>query len=306
MIPGLKIGLRDWQKKLATTKASFVEIYFRLDKTPQYREMFNYLKSHHITFGLHYWGMLKAGIEPNLLSCHKWIQNQSFFQMRDALQIAVKEGAAYVNFHPGSLRERLINLDKSVFSLAKMKETPEKEGRQNFLANAVKLEQYLKKKLDNQTLLIFETIPTNSPIEWLKPRTASNFLKAKGCPIDFFLDLKNTNCFVANDFGHTLSNRVFSSDEKAWDFLLIWTRKLASQTKLIHANLSMSPFNGVDIHIGLLPQVFDLQVVPNKDQLTKLLQIFKNRSDVFIINEPEEKHEENYFELLKFLKLATV
>ena len=345
MIPGFKIGLRDWKEKLSEAKSRlggtyppFVEVYFRVDKIKEYETMFNYLHTHQIKFGLHFWGVLKsgppageAGIEPNLLSRHKWIQNQSYFLMREAIQTALKEKAVFVVFHPGALCERMIDLDKSEFKMAKLKETNLEEGRENLLKNAKKLQVFAGVSEVEPLQLIFETLPTNSPIRWLAPRGPDNLLIAKQCPIKFYKDLAREGFNIANDFGHTASSKTFSVGaglstrpissqsedlgritdpplqqnirQNVKNHLFSWTQSLAPATRLIHCNLILPPFNGVDTHSGLLPEDFAKNPLPDKKELIELLKIFKERDDVWIINEPDEKHVENYMELIMILQL---
>lgn len=301
MIAGFKIGLKDWREKLETAKPPFVEVYFRVDKTPDYREMFAYLKTHNIKFGLHFWGVLKSGIEPNLLSRHKWIQNQSVMLMLRAIKVAAEHKCVYVNVHPGAFKERIIDLDASSFKMANLPETEFEEGRKNLLENAKRLKKIAEKY---SILLTYETLPTNCPIEWLQPRGPQNVLIAKQCPIEFYEDLMNAGHFVANDFGHTVASIVVGKNERqiVLDHLITWTKKLAPATKLIHCNLTMSPFDGTDTHSGLLPEDFAKDTLPTRPELIEILKIFKNREGIFILNEPESGHVENYHVLLNLLK----
>ncbi len=309
MISGLKIGLLDWKKKLERAKPPFVEVYFRVDKANEYVDMFAYLKFHQIKFGLHFWGVLKSGIEPNFLSRHKWIQNQSVMLMQTAIKAGASNNCVYVNVHPGALRERIIDLDKSEFKIANLPETEIETARKNLLENAMRLKKIAEKY---GMALIYETLPTNSPIKWLAPRCEENVLAARQCPIEFYEDLAGAGCFIANDFGHTTGSinmevekyKNLSREEKrdiVKDYLFDWTKKLAPATKLIHCNLTLPPFDGVDTHSGILAEDFAKGTLPTKNELIELLKIFKNREDVFILNEPEDRHVENYMELCKIL-----
>ncbi len=298
MTSGFKIGLKDWHEKLEAAHPSFVEVYFRIDKIPQYAEMFDYLKTHQIKFGLHFWGMLKDGIEPNLLSRHKWIQNQSVMLMQSAIKVCAEQKCVYVNVHPGALKERILDLDKSSFKIADLPETEFETGRKNLLENALKLKKIAAKY---GVLLIYETLPTNSPVNWLEARGPNNMIIAAQCPIEFYTDLMNGGYFLANDFGHTACSIVSDARATVISHVINWTKKLAPATKLIHCNSTLPPFDGVDTHLGLLPEDLAKNPLPNKEELIELLKIFKNRDDVYILNEPEDKHIENYLELKKLL-----
>lgn len=317
MIAGFKIGLLDWKEKLEQCRKltgkypSFVEIYFRVDKIPQYSLMFEFLQQNNIKNGLHFWGVLKSGIEPNLLSRHKWISNQSVMLIQKAIKVATAQKSVYVNVHPGALKERILNLDSQNFEMAKMPETSFEEGRENLLLNAKRLKQISEKY---GVLLTFETLPTNCPKNWLNPHGGENFLVAKQCPIEFFADLVREGYSVANDFGHTAASvdleqeatdQKLSQQQKreiVLKHLFFWTHKMALNTRLIHSNLTLPPFDGVDVHLGLQEEDFKKDSLPNKKELIELLTVFRDRDDVYVLNEPENEHVENYMELLKLIR----
>lgn len=323
MISGFKIGLRDWKEKLEQCKAltgsypAYVEIYFRVDKIPEYDAMFSFLEKNNIKSGLHFWGVLKsspptgeAGIEPNLLSSHKWIQNQSVMLMQSAIKVAASHKCVYLNVHPGALKERTLDLDESAYQMAKLPETTYEEGRKNLLSNAARLSKIAEKY---GVLLTFETLPMNCPKNWLAPHNAKNLLIAKQCPVEFYGDLIDNGYFVANDFGHTVASIDTNTDryrnlslqenrEIVLKHLFDWTKKLAPRTRLIHCNLTLPPFDGVDEHLGLLPEDFAKDSLPKKQELIGLLKIFKGREDIYVLNEPESCHVENYIELVELLK----
>jgi hypothetical protein len=327
MISGFKIGLADWEEKLQQCKRlrgdypAFVEIYFRVDKIPEYEKMFEFLEQNQIKSGLHFWGVLKSGIEPNLLSRNKWIANQSVMLMQSVIKVAQMHKCVYVNVHPGALKERQLNLNDSIFGFANYPETEFEEGRKNLLENAKRLQKIADKY---RTMLTYETLPTNSPKKWLEPRGLENLLITKQCPIEFYEDLVKNGYFVANDFGHTacsidmenedrysqpsLKSRLVKNlspqekRKKVKEFLFEWTKKLAENSRLIHCNLSLSPFDGVDTHLGLLSEDFAKDSLPNRDELIELLNMFRGRDDIFILNEPENEHVENYVELKNILE----
>jgi sugar phosphate isomerase/epimerase len=316
MIPGFKIGLADWEEKLLHCKKltgdypAFVEIYFRADKISEYTQMFEFLAKNQIKFGLHFWGMLKDGIEPNLLSGQKWIQNQSVMMMQSVIKVASARKCVYVNVHPGALRDRVLDLDGGSFQMAKFPEVDFENGRQNLLENTTRLQKIADKY---GVLLTYETLPTNCPASWLGIHGGANLLIAKQCPIEFYEDLANAGHYVANDFGHTgcsidmetEKDKNLSKQEKraqVLNFLQVWTRKLMGATRLIHCNLTLPPFDGVDTHLGLRKEDFERDPLPNREELLELLRIFKDRDDVYILNEPEFDHVENYQELLRILQ----
>jgi len=300
MISGFKIGLSDWDKKLEQCKKltgsypAFVEIYFRVDKISEYSSMFSFLEKNKIKSGLHFWGVLKSGIEPNLLSRHKWIQNQSVMLMQSVIKAASIHKCVYVNVHPGALKERVLDLDKSEFKMADLPETTYEEGRKNLMENALRLKKISEKY---GVMLTFETLPTNSPIKWLILRGKDNLLIAKQCPIEFYEDLIQNGYFVANDFGHTSASVVVGAGfapaqgraqgaplqqnnrDIVLNHLVEWTTKLAANTRLIHCNLTLPPFDGVDTHLGLQPADFAKDSLPNRAELIELLRIFKERDN---------------------------
>jgi hypothetical protein len=55
------------------------------------------------------------------------------------------------------------------------------------------------------------------------------------------------------------------------------------------------PYNGVDFHDSLDNPLLDTDdAIPNKKEMVKLLKIFENREDVWILVEPKEDHVKNY------------
>ena len=105
-------------------------------------------------------------------------------------------------------------------------------------------------------------------------------------PPDFLVDLAQRGILITNDIGHLAS--AWESDDSRWLWTQVfnYSQKLTGQTRLIHLNTIVPPFNGTDTHTGVLPEDFAAGAFPNHDQLLQLLRLFQHRDDVWIIPEP--------------------
>ncbi len=109
--------------------------------------------------------------------------------------------------------------------------------------------------------------------------------------------------FVCNDFCHTAMDVISDDREFLFSELLAKTKRLAAQTRLIHVNTMLPPFNGTDAHLGILEEDFANRVFPSREQLVELLKVFTKRDDVWAIPEPFAKHVENSRALEEMLKV---
>ena len=107
---------------------------------------------------------------------------------------------------------------------------------------------------------------------------------------------------ITNDFCHTFADEFDKPVEQLWQALWEKTRTLAPQTRLLHINTTIPPYNGTDTHNGITAADFQLPgVFPTKEKLIQLLQLFNHRHDVWAINEPSTDHAGNYFSLKNLL-----
>jgi hypothetical protein len=109
---------------------------------------------------------------------------------------------------------------------------------------------------------------------------------------------------IANDFIHTAMAPDYKwpvSREEMWRVLFDFTEETAESTDLLHVNTLLPPYNGTDSHDGITDGDFKRRVFPNRDQLKRLLSLFKDRDDVYLIPEPKENMRENHLALKKIL-----
>jgi hypothetical protein len=205
-----------------------------------------------------------------------------------------------VNIHPGSYRLMRINLDRRYMRPLAGKQTKESEGEKWLLQSIGELHDYAQKK---GVRLFVETLPRREPDHWRnieKGRLKTQ--KSRNVPVSALLKLAEKGYFICNDFMHTAADEISSDRNYLFGKLFTKTKKLALQTKLIHINTMQPPFNGTDCHIGILDKDFKKDVFPTRRQLIKLLSLFKDRDDVWVIPEPFSQHIENTKALIKMIK----
>ena len=303
MIAGVKIGPRNWQEILNKGKPDCCEVWFRLDWADQFTNLFQTLNKKNIPFGLHFWTMLPGKIEPNLAWEDDGIADQTVELMKQTIDIAQKVGARYVNVHPGSLVLKKLDLENSEMDFISHKTISRDKARESLIPRAKLLNQYA---LKSNLLLLVETLPKNEPAHFRDHTGRQEVQEVNNIPLDLIIELANAGIFITNDIGHTTASLITKDREELWKHLLKATKNLASQTKLIHLNTTLPPFNGTDSHNGLLKKDFDQNVFPSKNQIIELLKIFCDRDDIWVIPEPEmEEMVENYRGLKKMLNRAT-
>ncbi len=289
---GVKFGPDNWKNVLANTQPECAEVWFRLDWWPGYRRVFEELRHRSIPFGLHYWHVLKGGIEPNLAYEPERIAEQTEKTMKETVDIAQEIGATYVNIHPGSYSLRELNLDEQYMRTLFDKSITFEEGNKTLEKRATRLHEYATSK---DILFLLETLPTNELSHWRDKTGRENVQSGNSIALGVLERLGALGLYITNDFGHTIANWTSLPAEDLYSNLLDTTRKLAPYTKLIHLNTVRPPFNGTDSHNGVLDEDFELGVVPNREQIVELLRIFKDRDDIWIIPEPDaEKMVENF------------
>jgi len=298
MIAGVKIGPKNWQEILNKGKPDCCEVWFRLDWADQFANLFKTLNKKNILFGLHFWAMLPGKIEPNLAWEKEEIADQTVELMKQTIDIAQKIGARYVNVHPGSLMLKKLDLENQQMTLIPNKKISLDKARKSLIPRVKLLNQYASKA---DLLLLVETLPKNEPAHFRDHTERQKVQEVNNIPLDLMIELANAGIFITNDIGHTAASLITKDREKLWKYLLKATKNLASQTKLIHLNTILPPFNGTDSHNGLLKKDFDQNVFPTKNQIIELLKIFCDRDDIWIIPEPEMKDMVRNYRVIKHL-----
>ncbi len=290
MTPGIKTGLINYKKILPHTKAPVCEVYFRIDQKNEYGELFKILKRRKIEAGLHFWAVLPDGYMYNLAYPDLNIQKQSITLIKETIDIAAQNNLRYVNVHPGNYCLCEMDLDNARYGKIGPK-ISESKGNKVLFENTHLLHEYAQKQ---GVLYLTETVPSKDALIWYKEENRLHPVDIGYVRVSTIIELVKAGFFVTNDFGHSLADLVSDDQDALYTNLLRITKALAPQTKLIHSNTSRPPFTGVDTHNGVLESDFKQNVIPDKQQLKKLLELFKNRSDIWIIGEPHNKHEENF------------
>lgn len=281
---GVKIGPEKWREVLEASQAQYCEVWFRLDWADRFGPIFDYLKTHKINFGLHFWAQLATGLEPNLAWEKNGVAQQSQRLMEQTIDIASRFGAVYVNVHPGSLTLKKLYLNEERMELVSDDKIEPQVAFEALLRHCQTLNDYA---LRRKVLFLVETLPKNDLTQWhdidsgrLAPQPTLNISP------ELIVGLAQQGSLITNDIGHLAS--AWETDDLNWLWAQVFdfSQKLASQTRLVHLNTIVSPFNGTDSHGGVLDSDFAAGAFPNRDQLIQLLRWFKNRDDVWIIPEP--------------------
>ncbi len=289
MIPGTKIGLRDYKTRLPQTKAPFAEVYFRIDKQGEYTDMFNLLKAKGVQAGLHFWGVLENNILYNLAYPDERIQSQTLKLIKETIDIASVHKLKYVNVHPGNYRQVYIDLNTNRY-LKYISPVSQETGNKVLFENTKILHKYALKK---NIIYTTETVPQKDNSIWYNEETRLKPIDIGYVDNETVVELAQKGFYIANDFGHTICGLITEDRTILYDYLYKITTQLLLQTKLIHANTTRPPFTGVDTHNGLTDEDFSQNVLPDKNQLIDLLKLFKQK-DIWVLNEPLENHEQNY------------
>jgi hypothetical protein len=297
MIPGLKIGpLSPWQTVLAKAKPAFVEVWFRLDWAKKYTPVFNYLKKNKISFGLHYWAMISGRYYPNLLTWNQSVAEETFKTIIETLKIGAQWGASYVNFHPEAYHLALLDLNKSTVKIVDQNKPLDRDKSFQQLINYLeKIKQYGQTK---GVIPFIETVPKYGLTNFNDMQTnRTDIQKIEGLETERFFTLAEMGYPICFDIGHVISQIISNNRQKVFNYLFHAAKKLKSAVGLMHITTNLPPFNGVDSHSGILDADFKQDVLPNKEQLIKLLSLFKDK-DVWLIPEPQKgKMLANYFRL---------
>jgi len=304
MTVGFKTGPRNFSEgQLLVEEDGFAmcEVWFRVDRVDDYREIFAWLGRHTVRIGLHHWGLCRGGITPNISTAEQSIRQASIAQIRQAIDIGAEYGCVYVNIHPGSQQLVTTTFDPLTFSPRDGGQTERGEA-EKFTGEAMaELAAYAASRGVTLTL---ETLPRTSFFDeqdlarvfdpgFTRPEAVAAITAEYGS--------------MANDITHTATAypRDNASREELWDYLLDFTRRTAAQTKLLHINTTREPFIGTDSHDGVRPDDFADGVFPDRAQIKELLALFAGRDDVFAVPEPREHMRNNALALRELVREIT-
>lgn len=295
---GVKCGPENWEKLLENTKPDCIEIWYRVDWKDRYNELIDYLHKKEIPFGLHFWAALKDGYEPNLAYGGE-IAEESAELMFQTIDIAQVIGATYVNIHPGSVLLKKLDFERLQLKALNIKAIPSNEAYRYLLRHAQQLHRYATER---NVLFLVETLPKNEADHWRDKAGRLSYYASGNVPPEMLIKLAREGIFITNDISHSLASWDDVAVAELFPRLYALSQKLASQTRLIHLNTICPPFNGTDSHNGVLKEDFEESVLPTREQIIKLLRLYKGRDDVWIIPEPEiPKMADNYWEIKKIV-----
>jgi len=294
---GIKVGPEDGISVIQRSGATYAEVWFRADWVSKYRPLFAYMRRSNITFGLHFWGVVKNKYFPNLIYYPRDISQNTADLIRKTIDIAAKEGASYVNIHPESFRLVELDLNNQKSTLSPFEEADEKKGFQSLLFHCQKLNEYA---LNKQVKLYVETVPVAIPKDFQEGKKEEgrlNVVYCKGLNNTYLALLGKHGLSLCFDIGHVTGQYPNVSRTEIFKHLLYDAKLLAPYTKLIHVNTTVEPFNGTDSHNGILESDMKLNVFPTISQLKQTINMFDTNS-ILLIPEPQRnKMVENYHAL---------
>jgi sugar phosphate isomerase/epimerase len=301
---GIKVGPQKQSiEDLKETNAPFAEVWFQIDKKDEYDGLFSYLKKNRIDTGLHFWGSTHDGFSPSISCNDQSYANESAGLVRQSIDIASENNFSYVVIHPGTRAKVIMDYTNETFTVLS-KPTAIPIAQNLFLRAIQELSRYATKK---HVVLIVETIDINVCNGWRQQSMESRYhpFPLHELPIETLIEAGSQGIAIANDFGHTAGTIISDAPRTVWTHLKTITKKLLPVTRLLHLGYIIPPFNGTDFHDHLDNPIFETpDAVPNKKQMTELLQLFKNRNDVWALAEPNGQHPKNYFLAQKLLRDA--
>jgi hypothetical protein len=296
MINMIKLGIKISDeptsfKHIQQINPSMCEVWFNASKSDNYINMFDFLKGKNIDIGLHFWGYLQDGTLANIAYPKSSDLKNTLNLMKLTINIAQKHGFQYVNIHPGSSARVSIDTKFEEFTVIE-KPISIKKSLEVFMENVIVLHEYAKKR---EVLLTVETVPIRVTNGYKNPDPRIKTKNIYELPIDALYLAKDLGISVANDFGHTASQCITSSNNLVRQYLKGTTKKLLPATKLIHAGFIIPPYNGTDFHDSFENPLFETSdAIPNKQLFIELIKLFHNQKNVWMLAEPHGKHVENY------------
>jgi hypothetical protein len=292
--PGIKIGPQDWKSKLENSQAQYCEVWFRVDKPHWYTTMFNYLKKHRLNTGLHFWAQLDHNIYPNIAYNHPQILLPTLKLIKQTIDIAGQNHFHYVNIHAGNNFAK-----KSILPSNKYPKIPLQQAKLTQETSIKQLHQYAKSK---NVLLLTETITAKLSPSWYSLNQRLKPINHYSLPVSSLIKLSHQGYYITNDIAHTFCDEFNKPLDYLSKQLFKKTKQLAPQTRLLHLSTTIPPFNGTDTHHGITSNDFKVKgIFPTYQKLKTLLRLFKNRNDVWVINEPRTHHVDNFLVLKQLI-----
>lgn len=289
---GIKVGPQEQSiHDLEHTRAPYCEVWFNVNETDKYGNLFDYVIKQRLDVGLHFWGALADGTSPNIAYPDAGLIAASLALMQKTIDIAAQNHFQYVNIHPGTAIKAKVDFGKNEF-VPMTDPVDQAVSEQLFLEHAKGLHEYGGRR---GVVLTVETVPVRVARGWHNPDARKNPINIFELPVSTLIKASQQGIWIANDLGHTAGNVITNDRAEVFKFLSDTTQALFAQTRLIHVGFIVPPYAGADFHDMLDNPLLDTdQAIPNRNELAQLLKLFQNREDVWAIVEPLKDHPKNY------------
>ncbi|NCN58937.1 hypothetical protein COW99_04865 [Candidatus Roizmanbacteria bacterium CG22_combo_CG10-13_8_21_14_all_38_20] len=299
---GIKVGANeDDIARLEKTNPNSMEVRFILEQAKLFKPVLNYAKKHNIQANFHHWAAFD-GVLANTAAPGKF-GKESVQTVVDTIDTAAENKGGYVVYHTGTTWQNKV--DHKVGRLTPLAQiATEDEAIGLFTTRALKLHRYANSK---GIQLILETTPMFDAAQWMSQIGRLKRISIGKLPISIIDTLADQGINIANDFEHTACNYPDHDHAETFDYLYTKTQQLLSQTKLLHLGYLIPPYNGTDYHGDLSNPEFSTDVaLPNKNEMLKLLELFKNHEKLWIISEPKTDHVGSYEKASDLLQSAGI
>ena len=262
--------------------------------------MIAWLADHGVRIGLHHWGVAPGSVKTNLMTDNSDVRTVTMTQIKKTIDIGAAIRCVYVNIHPGARHLEKIDFAAQSQSLVPGAATPPDEAHSLLHAGVDEISAYARSK---EIVLTVETLPGAEHANYERNQ---GWYDAGSASLDDIRFLAEQGFSIANDVTHTAASlaRTVKGSGQLWEELLAFTDGVAAQTKLLHINTLVAPFDGTDTHNGLLDEDWQVGAWPSRNQLIALLSLFRHRDDVHVIPEPSGDMQKNYRALRELVRRA--
>lgn len=292
MTLGIKVGPQQQSiNAIQQANPPFAEVWFNILQKQSYNDLFTEMKKRRMQVGLHFWGHTDKNIWTNIAYPDKELIATSLKQIQDTIEIAARHSFEYVNIHPSNYALVSIDFETQTFVLVSKPADPH-TCEELFFENAHKLREYANHL---GVVLTLETIPPRDHNDWNNSNKRNEPLQLYAPDNSLLVKAATQGFTIANDFGHTACTAMNADRQTVLDTVRTMTKMLAPATRLLHLGFIVPPYNGTDFHDHMDTALFESDnAVPNASEMLQLLDLFKDRSDVWALVEPDGRHVENY------------
>ena len=218
MTLGIKVG-PDKQSllDLAPYPRPFGEVWFNINHTDDYNELFSELKRRKVQVGLHFWGVLDDGICANFGYPDKTILDQSVMLVKKTIDIAAQNAFQYVNIHPGNRAVVKMDLEPSGLPIHIKTNPTAPQAQAIFLEHVTILDHYAKSR--NVVLTVERSPDRVQKTDWHNPKSRLHPIDSYQLPVASIQAASESGISIANDFGHTATDPASDNPQDIWKFL---------------------------------------------------------------------------------------